>query len=79
MLERISEQLQLCYEHAELAARNARNAREPHMRKDFDLLESSWLKLAASYQMADRVSKFIEWRCRRVEPPPDFEWPWRDQ
>jgi hypothetical protein len=36
-------------------------------------LARHWLKLAETYELAERVSGYIEWQARRVEPPPGFE------
>jgi len=43
-------------------------------RREYRLLEESWLRLAESYQFAERISGYLEWQSKRLEPPPDFEW-----
>ena len=74
MLARITEQARHALEHAECCRRIATCAGDPMTRREYRLLEESWLRLAESYQFAERISGYLEWQSKRLEPPPDFEW-----
>ena len=72
--QRINEQIFLCYERAELASRAAQASDDRDIARDYRKLEAGWFDLAEKLRFARQVSGFIEWRARRLNPPPDFEW-----
>jgi hypothetical protein len=58
MLQNLSQQIRDCYQHAEECRRRAIAQADPELRKDFLELERRWLKLARSYELAERLAKF---------------------
>jgi hypothetical protein len=63
MLQNLSQQIRDCYQHAEDRRRRAVAQADSELRKDFLELEKRWLKLARSYELAERLAKF-------PNPPP---------
>jgi hypothetical protein len=59
MLYSVIEDLKYCCHHAEECARRAASEKDPELRQDFLNLESYWLDLARSYELGERVSRFI--------------------
>ena len=58
MLQSLSQQVRECYQHAEDCRRKAITQNDPGLRTDFFELERRWLKLARSYDLAERLAKF---------------------
>jgi hypothetical protein len=65
MLQNLSQQIRDCYQHAEECRRRAIAQADPELRKDFLELERRWLKLARSYELAERLAKFPFCKCLR--------------
>lgn len=58
MLQNLSVQIRECLGHAEDCAHQAKSEADPQLRQDFLDLEQRWLKLARSYEFADRLEAF---------------------
>jgi hypothetical protein len=58
VLSKLSAEITECHRHAEDCAREAAAQRDPKLREDFLTLERRWLKLAASYELAERIETF---------------------
>jgi hypothetical protein len=58
VLENLSEKIRECHRHAEECARQAAAQTDPKARQDFLVMERRWLKLAASYEFAERLNRF---------------------
>jgi CheY-like chemotaxis protein len=68
MLQKLSEDIRLCYRRAEDCARRAEIASNGALRAEFRSSEQTWLKLARSYELGQRLTLFIgENRKRRSE------------
>jgi hypothetical protein len=64
----LSKEVRDCHARAEACAEKAQNAFNAEMREDFLRLRDSWLKLAQSYQFAERLIDFTnetEKRCSK--------------
>jgi len=59
MLQSLSEEIRLCYREAEDCARRAKIAPTETSRSDYLRQEQSWLKLARSYELQQRLTGFI--------------------
>ena len=59
MLENISEHARECLSKAEECRRIAESTSDQRVRSDFLHMERRWLKLAESYQFADRLSGWL--------------------
>ena len=57
MLQNLSQQIRECYQHTEDCRMKAVAQADPELRKDFLELERRWLKLARSYELAERLAK----------------------
>ncbi len=60
MLKDLSREIRECNEHAEDCARKAETATNDDLRADFFRLEQSWLKLARSYELGERLTAFTK-------------------
>lgn len=58
MLQKLTEEIAECYEHARKCRERAQLARDPATKKDFLDQERRWLSLAHSYEFAERLSTF---------------------
>jgi hypothetical protein len=58
MLERLSEEIRACLEHAAECAHQARFQQDAILRQDYLVMEQRWLKLARSYEFAERLGRF---------------------
>lgn len=68
MLESLGEKIRRCYCKAEDCARQAKTAPTEGLRADYLRHEQSWLKLARSYDLQQRLALFInENRRRKIE------------
>jgi hypothetical protein len=65
MLRKLSEEVRACHAHADECARKAEDAFTEDMRQDFLRLRQSWLKLASSYEFAERLLDFSKDNNRR--------------
>ncbi len=65
MLRKLSNEVRSCYEHADECARKADAAMSATLRADFLRLQENWLKLACSYELAERLLDVRE----REQPP----------
>lgn len=59
MLENLSEQIRECHWQAQECARRAREHTDPKARQDYLDFERRWLRLAASYEFAERMQCFM--------------------
>jgi hypothetical protein len=58
VLENLSEKIRECHRHAEECERQAQLQRDPGLKQDFLDQAGRWLKLAASYEFAERLQRF---------------------
>ena len=65
MLHNLSEEVRLCYEHAEQCAGRARATQDEELRVDYLRLAQGWLKLARSYELWQRLKLFTNEAARR--------------
>ena len=73
MLARMGDELTVCLLHLEECERKAADpAFSRAARADFARVAESWRRLAASLEVATRISSYLEWRAKRLEPPPDW-------
>lgn len=59
MLQSLSKEIQLCYRKAEEWAREAEIIQDEALRTDYLRSEQSWLKLARSYELGQRLTLFV--------------------
>ena len=72
MLQKLSKELRHCYEQAEECVRAAERAVSEVIRADYRHLAESWLRLARSYEFAQRLSAYMNERKNEqdhAEPP----------
>lgn len=68
MLQNLGDKVRLCYLKAEDCARQAKAAPTETLRADYLLHEQSWLRLARSYELQQRLTLFVnENRKRNAE------------
>jgi hypothetical protein len=60
VLNKLSEQIRDCLQHAEDCARKAAAQSDPVLRKDFLLLEKRWLGLARSFEFSESLNNFTK-------------------
>ncbi len=65
MLERIAEEIAECHRHAAECREKAEATDDPDAKRDLLALERSWLFLAASYELSERLSDFTDEAERR--------------
>jgi hypothetical protein len=58
MLENLSEEIRGCLRHAAECARKAKESSKPNLREDFLEMKRRWLRLAHSYQFAQKLKSF---------------------
>jgi hypothetical protein len=58
MLENLSEEIRGCLRHAEECARKAEEASKSRLREEFLEMKRRWLRLAHSYQFAQKLKSF---------------------
>lgn len=59
MLENLDREIRDCYRRAERCARRAQATGDERLRADYLRLEESWLKLARSHELRQRLTLFI--------------------
>jgi hypothetical protein len=59
MRGRVSKKVQTCYQRASACRRNAEYTHDPKSREAFLTIETSWLRLAESFEFAERMDAFI--------------------
>ena len=59
VLFELSEQVAYCYWHAEACARRADSERDPALRDDWLTMERQWMCLAHSFELTERVQRFM--------------------
>jgi hypothetical protein len=64
MLENLSDQVRECLRHAEACARQAASQSDPRLRQDFLDMEASWLRLARSYELTERLTDYSKGRMK---------------
>jgi hypothetical protein len=60
MLQQLSDVVRQCYRRAGESRRRAEIAPDPHTKETYYQLEQSWLRLAESCQLSQRVSTFLQ-------------------
>lgn len=58
MLNSLSDKIRECHKHAEDCQRRASEQTDPALRQDFLNTAGHWLKLAASYELSERLQRF---------------------
>jgi PAS domain S-box-containing protein len=75
MLQKQSEQIRLCYEHAAYAKRKAEAVADAELKTALLDMEKRWLALAQSYEFSDRLGHFVaansQWRLNFEERTQD--------
>ena len=67
MLHKVSDQMADCYQRALECERKSKDlSYDAITRADYALIARSWLQLAHSYEIAARVSRFLEWNAPRL-------------
>jgi hypothetical protein len=70
MLQKLSEDIQDCYSHADGCRQRAEKAFTEKARQEFIDMERRWLSLAHSYEFAEELSNYVEpFRNRNRERP----------
>lgn len=59
MFENLSEKIRECYRHASDCERRAEGQADSALRKNFLDSAEHWIRLAHSYEFADRLLKFL--------------------
>jgi hypothetical protein len=67
MLNKISEQMRECLQHAEYCARKAKTASSAELRDDYLMIERRWLSLAQTYGRTLEVATSNAGRMNRVD------------
>jgi len=62
VLENLSERVRECYRHAEDCSRLAANQTNAQLRQDFLDSADRWVRLAHSYEFAERLARFLPTR-----------------
>jgi hypothetical protein len=60
MLQNLSEEIRECLRRAEECQRLSKTSLTPSAIKDYLDMEQRWLKLARSYEFAERLSRFTK-------------------
>ena len=60
MLQKLSEEIQECYRHADECRQRAEKAFTEKGRQEFIDVERRWLSLAHSYEFAEGLSNYVE-------------------
>ena len=68
MLQRANPKAKECYDRADRSRQRAQDARDDRERQDYLEAEQRWLKLAQSYDLADRLDHFLEPHREPVHP-----------
>jgi hypothetical protein len=58
VLDNVSEKIRECYRHADDCERQAAAQSSPSLRQDFLDTAERWLKLARSYELSERLTRF---------------------
>jgi hypothetical protein len=72
MLAKIGAHARVCLSEAEAARLRAALSPELRARDEWLQIARRWRMLAQSYELAERVSGFLEWSARRLKPPEDY-------
>jgi hypothetical protein len=65
VLNKIKDEIAECHRHAAECREKAEQATDPDMKRDLVALERSWLFLASSYELSERLSDFTDEAERR--------------
>jgi|SRR6266487_530410 len=60
MLQKLNEEVQECYRHADECRQRAEKAFIEKSRQEFLDMERRWLSLAHSYEFAEQLSNYVE-------------------
>jgi hypothetical protein len=55
MLNKVAEEVAVCHRHAAECREKAEQTGDPELKRDFLALERSWLFLASSYALSERL------------------------
>ena len=70
-MQRITGQSEQCKTRAETCRALSEDLSfDSIQRTQFAEMAEHWQALAASYELAEEISSFIQWQSHRVEPPP---------
>jgi hypothetical protein len=67
MLNKVKEEIAECHCRAAECREKAEQAIDPDMKRDLLALERSWLFLASSYELSERLSDFTDKAERRKQ------------
>jgi hypothetical protein len=65
MLNKLAEEIAECHRRAAECREKADQSNDPEMKRDLFALERSWLFLASSYELSERLSDFTDEAERR--------------
>lgn len=65
MLNKLAEEIAECHRRAAECREKAEQSNDPEMKRDLTALERSWLFLASSYELSERLSDFTDEAERR--------------
>ena len=65
MLNKVKEEIAECHRLAAACREKAEQTTDPEMKRDLLALESSWLFLASSYDLSERLPDFTDEAQRR--------------
>ena len=67
MLNKLKEEIAACHRQAAECREKAEQTSDPEMKRDLLALERSWLFLASSYELSERLSDFTDEADRRTK------------
>jgi hypothetical protein len=66
MLQKLSDDIRECYEHAEDCEHQAAQQSDPGLRQDFSDVARRWRFLAKSYETTEQITRWSPTKGRRV-------------
>ena len=67
MLSRLSEKVKACYQRAAESERRAKEQTDPELRQDFLDAATRWRRLARSFELYERVNRFVSSRPTKAK------------
>ena len=69
MLRKLSNEISVCYRHAEDCRRKADETNVPTAKEEFLNMERRWLFLARSYEFTERLTDFNDYKKQMPRKP----------
>ena len=73
MLHRVHDHISNCYKQAAEARRRSIETADPERRSELCFIEQSWMRLAQSYELSNRLEQFLLERSRHTMPRHDWQ------